>query len=1790
MLNVSGYKIIERINEGKSSVVYRGIDESNRKCILKVIKSDKADLEQINKIINEYETVKNINSNGVIKTYGLKQIQGNTILILEDFNALSLKSFLKNSSIIDVQTFLKIAVKIASSLEEIHRHNIIHGDIKPDNILINPENLQIKLTDFGFSFNSDSKNNKKFIDNLEKENLKYISPEQTGRMNQEIDIRTDFYSMGIVFYEMLMGSTPFNSDDVMEIIHQHIAKKPFSPNEINSLIPKSVSEIIMKLLEKNVNERYKSDYGIIYDLKLCLEKITNKQPIDDFIPGRFDISQEFNISQKTYGKNFALKNVLSILDNFRLDKPNIVFINGKAGIGKTYFLNYLSTNFIKRKNNLVFIRFDKTKKTNPYYCFIQALSQFTNELIIQNKTELNIIKEKITDELADNIYLLTEKIPELAILFDDKKFMGNINYKDSQINFNVALKKFLKIFSLKDKPLTICVDDLNYADPATSNLIKDLLSDEQFKYLNLILINKDDEENQNVSVFYKDSDDLRQKVIEMANTLNISVNQINLQAFDLNEIIMLISDTFGYDINETEKIAKVIFSKTQGNPFFINEFIKNLYDKKIIYFKPGFGWVWNIEDVSKMEMTKNVIDLMVEKINYLPDDTIDVLKAASCIGVSFDSKFLAKIYDERLKKINLELNNALNNGILILSHEKNNYSKNNTYKSINKFSHDKIHETIYSLIDSKSKSNFHYKIGKEIYQEDKDKIYEISNHLNLAIDVIKEKNEEMELAKLNLTASIKAKESSAYTLALDYIKKSVNLIDQNLWNKDYETAFEIYLEYARIEYFNLNFKESEEILDELFKKAINNSDKARICELKSIIYITVNKVKEAINTGILGLKFLNFDIPLNPININSQLAIEFFRTRRLLKKIDLKEIPNLPKLQDEKLIMIMNIMIVVVTAAYMCNTSLMFLIVHKMINISLKNGNSSVSAYAYSAYASFYSYTLNDPKKGYDLGRASIQLLEKYQNPSIKTKVNFIFSNLVHDWSKHDREDIKIMSGNIKTGIESGDLLYAGYSVLHLIVKMFIYGDNLDLIYNVAKNNSNLMIQTRDSNVLEEFLLRTQLILSLKGLTYSNNTLSDNNFNEEKFFYIIKKSGNISTLAQAYIVKMQMNYFFENYESALEYAEEAKKYLLGCYANNMIPEFYFFYSLTLSSLCIKKPHIYKKRKYISIIKSNQKKMRKWAEGCHESFLHRYILIEAELAFINQKYSKASEYYNESIELSGKYGFTHYQALANELSGKFYLSRGHELIAKEYINEAHLCYNKWGAKGKTVELEKKYPFIFNQNKESEDILDFKHNLINKNDLKLDLETVIKASQTLSGEIFLDKLIDKLMKIVVENAGAQRGVLILKNKDELFIEAEGDINYEKTIFFPNKRMDLSDNVSHSIINYVERTGNDVVIDDAITDGVFTSDYYIISKKPKSILCIPINKQQYLIGILYLENNLTKSAFTSDRIQVLKLIASQAAISLENARLYDEMRELNISLEQNKNSLEDMVDKRSKQLRLTQKKLVDAAHRSGMAEIATGVLHNIGNILNGVNISSQLITERIENSKVEGLIKANSLLEQNRNNLAEFLINDPKGKKLVQYYLSLGDILKKEIDDIAKENQSLSGKITLMKEVIATQQNYAKVGFLNEKVNPVTIIEDAISIQMVSLIKNNIRIIKNYNTESEISIQKSKIINILINLLKNSEEALENNTEEKIIKIELGQYQNKSVFIKISDNGQGIPEENINKIFNHGFTTKITGHGFGLHTSANAMTEMGGKIFVKSDGLNKGATFKLVFPVSE
>jgi predicted ATPase/signal transduction histidine kinase/tRNA A-37 threonylcarbamoyl transferase component Bud32 len=1739
-----GYETITIIFDSNILSVKKVYNKKNDKFyILKSIKDEK----KIHKLENEYLILKDINSKFFLKPLSFN----NEYILFEDFDGITLKEYIRNTTI-SLEDFLNICINIVSGISYLHSNNIAHYNLNPNNILIN-KNKDIKI--FGLENSNKTKLND-LSTTISSVDLKYISPEQTGRFNYNIDYKSDFYSLGIIFYEMLTGKLPFYSDDQMELIHYHIAQYP----EKISNIPKVISNIILKLLSKYPNDRYKNAYGIEYDLKKCLEFLKKNSFIEDFQIAQYDINTNLSFPEKIYGRDEELLSITKSLEKFKKGSLEIIFVFGDSGMGKSALVDKVSEEIKKQNIYYIYSKFDKLTENKPYSSIIDAIRILIKKILSESNEKVNEFKFNLINKLGSNLSILIELIPEIKLIVG-KNFISIVKKSETEIydNLNSILVKFITLLTENNNLLTLRLDDLQWIDQASLNLIRNLILSRNLRNLFFICTYREKEISEEIKNFISD-----------IKTFHTNFKEIQLKPISLYNLCEILSDIFSLPIEKVSELSSVLIEKTGGNPFFIQHFLNNLSENQIIKFDKENQWTWDIEKINKLEITENLINIVMNKIYSLNKEIYEILKTASFIGNNFNLDLLSFIFNKNSNEIKSIIYDAIKQNIVIISE---NYFK---------FIHDKIQDIIYNSIPEEEKKEIHYKIGKALLNNLPKKIFdiylfEVLNQLNFAIDIIVDTSEKYNLAILNFKAGQKAKKTLAFSLSLKYFSTSLKILEKEDWEKDYNILFSLYTELANCYYYTFNFDKAEKLLLKVYKKANNNFDKAIICDKLSFLYIAMNKLKNSIEYSTNGLKFLGISLFYGVKNLEIYVYY-YLIIKRKINKINFSEFEKNIN-NNIKYILTLSLYSSVIMASYLYDTKLFFLCVLKMFKTVLKKGNNYYSSFSFINLA----VLLNEKNiNNSEIVHEAIKLGELFENNIIKIRVNFIYASLINPWINHLKSSIDILNLNLKYNIESSDLIYYSYSINHILIYMFLIGINIDEIYRKLEIYSEIIFKVNNQDSIDTFLLIKQLILNLKGMTYNFVSLSDDNFNEDNFFREIKKRKNYMTIFFSNFVKMLIFYLLGNFDKSLEYAQELEKNKKSLLGSILVAEFIFYYSLILIAKFSKSPLFF--QRYLKIIKMNQKELKKFAEKCPSNFLNKYYLVNAELKRVKQDNESALALYKKSIELSEEYNYVNIKAIANELLARFMIYQGKNNQAKEYILSSYNDFLSIGAKSKVLDIEKKYSYYLYQ-------INYKYqnntgSLKVNEDIELDLNTIMKAYQTLSEEVYIDKLISKYMKIVIQNAGAQKGYLILNQNKRFVVISECTINSKEATIFEPIDLNEFDYLAKSVVNYVQRTSKEIIIDDAYNDTIFLSDKYILENKPKSIICIPILKQQELLGLLYLENNLTLGAFTNNRVQLLKLVSSQLAISLENAKLYNEMRELNLKLEQNKIILEETVDKRTKELKLTQKKLIENAYTSGIAEITTGLLHNIGNVLNSINVSNQVINQILLNSKVSGLIKANNLLKENINEIENFVFKTQKGKKLIEYYLKIGDLLVKENEELKKEIKLLSEKISLIKNIINTQQNYAKKDFLIESTYIESIVEDVLAMQYETLSKENIKIFKKYSKTPKINIQKSKVLSILFNIIKNSRDALEN-FEEKIIKIETFVNDNY-VILSISDNGIGIEKENLEKIFKHGFTTKKNGHGFGLHTCANAMTEMNGKIVAFSEGKNKGATFKLFFPI--
>ncbi|MEG4203043.1 AAA family ATPase [Microcoleus sp. Pol7_A1] len=1818
MLKFSKYQINITLHEGVETIIYRGQTPTDGPtAILKVLKAEYPTLEAITRLKHEYQIRQNLDSEQIVKAISLETFDHRLGIVLEDFGGESLAKLLEKETL-SLQANLNILIQIVKALQYLHFHHIIHKDIKPSNIIINSQTKQVKITDFGIATKLNKENPQFNNPNSVEGTLAYMSPEQTGRMNRTLDYRTDFYSLGITLYEMLTGKLPFPSNDPLEIVYSHIAVQPIYPHQINSEIPVAISEIVMKLMAKNAEDRYQSAAGLLADLENCLHQLETTGQIADFIPGRLDILSQLLIPQKLYGRENQVNELLAAFERVRaglanklLAKPatleqnsppsgssELMLVSGYSGIGKSAVVNEVSKPITRSKGYFISGKFDQLKRNIPYASLIQAFNSLLRQLLTESTLSLEIWRTKILTALGTDGQVIADVIPKVELIIGKQPEVPELAPVESQNRFNRVFKEFIRVFAQKEHPLVIFLDDLQWADSATLKLMQILITDPDQEYLLLIGAYRDNE----VSPTHP----LIQTIEEIEKTGTV-VNNIVLQPLDLENVTKLVTETLNTCTEKVTNLAELIWNKTGGNPFFLTQLLQALYQDSLLTFKfdritnegSQSGWYWSIDEIQAIGITdKSVVELVASRIEKLPEPTQEALKLAACVGDKFALDVLSLVSEKSANTTATELYSALQAGLilplsdayripLVFDRAESINLKLDTSRVSYKFLHDRVQQAAYSLIPEDQKQSTHLKIGQLLLQNtppDKleENIFDLVNQLNVGIDTISQPAEKMQLAKLNLTAGRKAKAASAYEAAVRYLRVAMELLPADCWQSQYDLTLAIYESTAEAEYLNINYEGSKNLVDIVVQKAKILLEKVNVYQLQIQSYNAQNRLVEALYTGLEVLKLLGISFPQNPKPLNIVAGLINTKLSLGLKRIE--DLANLPEMIDPEKQAAMRILSGILSSAVAVKPQLVPLLAFRMVKLCIKYGNSPYASIAYVFYG-VVMYKVGDISLAYQFGQLAIRMLDKFPSRSIKSRVYTPFGCFINHWKASVKSGLGDLIEGFKTGMETGELEYAGYSITEYCFKKQSIGEPLDLVDQETGKYMKLMQQSQLEFAVHYISIGRQTALNLRGQAVEPCHLVGERFNEVKTLPILIESQSFFLVSLVYHAKTQLNFIFRNYAEALENSRLFEKYEESVAGFYVVSLNNFYFSLSLLALY---PQAEKgeQKQYMKKVGQNQKKMKKWAVHAPMNYQHKYDLVAAEKARVLGQNTQAMELYDRAIDGAAKNGYIQEEALAYELAGEFYQVLGKEIVSQAYLTKAYYGYIHWGAIAKVKHLESIHPFLAAQTRTIQTpTLDVTRTTTGNTTSSslgdfLDLATFIKSAQAINGEIVLEKLLTKLIKIILENAAAQKVVLLLLKNDILCIEATGSFADDKVTLLPSIPVENRQDVPLSVINYVHRSQKHLVLDNATVAEPFKVDTYIQKYQPKSILCLPIIYQSQRRGIIYLENALTVGAFTAERVEVFKVLISQVAIAVENAGLYAREQEKSQQLEKSFNELQQ-----------AQLQLIQGEKMSALGNLVAGVAHEINN---PVGFISGNITEA--NAAVGDLISHLKLYQEEVINPSSKIAQDAEDIDLE--YL---------IEDLPKMLGSMKVGCDRIRNISTSLRTFSRADTTRKVSADIHEGIDSTLMILQHRLKANqdrplIQVVKEYGNIPKVKCYLGQLNQVFMNILANAIDCFEeankvrNFAEIKLapniitIKTEMDD-ENQTVVIKIRDNGRGIPEEILAHIFDHLFTTKGVGKGtgLGLSISRQIVVETHGGCLSCDSVVGEGTEFTIALPLS-
>lgn len=1492
MTTIFGCRLGEEIYASSHTRICRGHQRADgQPVILKMLQQVYPTPEEIAWFTREYEITRALQGPGVIKTYGLRTDQHRYAMVFEDFGGVSLDRCLGQQPM-DVTEFLSLATHVTAILGRLHQQHVTHKNINPSNLLLNLTTGQVKLIDFALATALRKEHLTPRHPHGPEGTLAYMSPEQTGRMNRAIDYRTDFYALGVTFYEWLTGQLPFaTGDDVLALVHAHLAQDPLPPHALNPRVPPSLSALILKLMAKNAEDRYQSAAGLQTDLESYLQQWQTAKTMEPIVLGQHDITERLHLPQKLYGREAERDILLATFDRVRRGASEVLLVSGYAGSGKSTLVQEIVRSMTQQRGYFLSGKFDPFQRTTPYAAFSQAFRVFIKQLLTEDAARLAAWRDAIQAALGANGQVIMDVIPEVALLIGPQAPAAALPPAEAHNRFILVFQNFVRVFLHAEDPLVLFLDDLQWADTASLDVLHHLLTAADTPYWLFIGAYRDNE----IDALHP-----LQHMLEAVRKVRQHVRHLALEPLHLPDVQAWLADACNGSPARTEPLASLVLAKTHGNPFFMGEFVKMLYTEGLLTFDSQHRtWQWDIALLQAQHITDNVVTLMAAKMRKLSQPTQQIIQLAACIGSRFDLQTLSLLCGTSLHETATSLWEALSEGLVVplddayqlMELQIEGLAETTTVSYM--FAHDRIQQAAYSLIPEAQQPALHRRLGQLLLQqaataEERDThLFTITNHLNLGASCLDTQEERDCLAAYNLSAGRKAKAAAAYGPALDYFQAGVALLRDAGWQRAYDLTLDLYVEAAEAAYLNGDFPRMDSWLTTVLHSADTLLDKVRAYEISLTAAMARHQTLEGLERGRSILELLATRLPVLPSQTDILQAME--ETKHSLSEQSIDALVDRPAMTDPYMLATMRILALMSHFTYISHPRLFPFIILRMVNLSITYGYTALSARAYATYGLLLCGIAGDIATGYQFGQLALRLAERLQVKELKATIHFVVSQFIRHWKEPIGASLAFDLEGYHSGLETGNLNYAAFCAFGYLFSAFWSGKNLTTLAQETAHYNRVIGTIKQRQALHLSALYQQAVASLQGQADRPHSLRGASYDEHAMLkqHLEERDRN----AVAFMAHMQLFlcYLFQEYPLAAERAALFAEYMDGAVSTALIPSFYYYDSL-IKLATVRDCEASAGNAFLAQVAANQNKMWRWAQHAPMNYLHKFYLVEAERARVQGQYREAREHYDQAIDLARQHAAILDEAQAHELAATFYLGHGQARLAFHYMRDAHYAYTQWGATAKVRHLESRYQELLasgapggHRHALASGTLSERHHASS-----LDITSVLRAAQAIASEIVFDRLLDTLMHIVIENAGAQRGCLILNRAGTLVIEAERTIHRAEVITLQSVPVETRHDFPLTLIRYVQRTRDAVVLNEASQDSIFRTDAYMTTKRPQSVLCMPMLHQGGLSGLLYLENALTPGVFTPERLEVLQVLLSQAAIAIENARLYSTLEQ--------------------------------------------------------------------------------------------------------------------------------------------------------------------------------------------------------------------------------------------------------------------------------------------------------------
>jgi len=1474
-----GYEIHETLYESARTLVYRATRHPDGlPVVIKALRADPPGPKDVVALRREFRVARRLRGRGAVPVHALERWFTGLALIEEDFGARSLDQELKSPSAKDLDSFFDIALPLTRALVDLHAQ-IVHGDISPANILRNLATKEVRFTDFALASEIGREGENVTVESLSDASLPYMSPERSGRMHRDLDHRSDLYSLGAVLYQLLTGVFPFSASDRPGWIYSHVTRKPVPPSEVNPGVPAILSSITLRLLEKDPQERYQTASGLLGDLSECHAHLSGNASIPSFALGRHDEPRSLTGSHRLCGRDAELAKLLRQFENVAQGTSGGVFISGEAGVGKSALVNEIRRPIFRLNGYFIEGKFDQFQRTQPYAAFAQALRQLVVQVLSEPEELLARRVAELRDVLGPNGQLVVDLVPEFERLIGPQAPPTRGNPVEEQNRFQTTVSSLIRTFARKDQPLVLFFDDLHWSDEATLTLIETLLHDQALR--SFLFIGS-----------YRPADVSEGHPLLSAVSRLKTDSRIELLSLEpLSEAAVLEVVHFALQADEERcaPLASQLLEHTKGNPLFLNEAIKAVHRAGALTFDlDSRSWVWDASRVRDILHRDDVIELLILRLRALSPAATSLLSLASCIGTTFDLDTLALVRGCAAAQAAHYMAEAARDGVIVQMSDEASpmpsdgrpWSPDTPPSAMRwRFQHDYAQQAAHSLLTAEQKLDTHRAIGRALlgrYREapHDDRLIEIVNHLNEGLPLVASDQERLELSKLNLAAARKAMRSAGYGPAFDLLQIGSRILPKEAWGNDVEHAQELHQQLAACAYVTGRLELAEELCNQLLERATTPLAKAQVHAMQLVQLTLCHRMDEAVAAGLRGLRLLGVRMDHRP----STFAIlkDLLSAKQRLRGRDVSSLAHAPRLNDAEILLRIRILIDFLPPAYLTGNDKLFAAsVLRGVNLSLKHGLGPGSASAYASYVVLLA-GLGELKAADEFGRLALQLTPGFGTDS-DCRNQVLYTVFGHSWNRPWREMRGLFEKAVKAGLDSGDMLFTAYTCgwIHL------WDPDVDLNTAWEEGRKYLSIIERSGyqNAFDAASLAQQLFGNLLGKTRHTLTLSDDTFDEDACVERMERQGNVSGLGIRTLYHIKLSLLYEDYARGFALVENPGPGLRALAGSPYLVE-YTVHAFFVCASVVDGP---RRRAAIRHMRRLRRSMNGWAKHCPENFRQYLLLMDAEIAGVRGRVADAARLYSQAIAATRDGGFLRYEALANERAARFFAAAGLIDVAAVHTKEARRLYARWGASAKVRYLDERQGQLLGQAPrqlpaESEADRGWS-----------DVETIWKASQTLSEEVVLERMLERLMLLLSEHGGATRAVLILREPDshQFLVQAQTHEHGGVTVL---QQVSLEQaGVPVDLVRSVIRSAEPVVVSDVADRPELLYDPYLRRSDARSLLVLPILQGGSVLGVLYLENQRLAHVFTAERLTMFRMLASQAAISLQNARLYEHLQQM-------------------------------------------------------------------------------------------------------------------------------------------------------------------------------------------------------------------------------------------------------------------------------------------------------------